>query len=112
MFALDYSRFEIRVSGSAIFVAFLEGLPTASELRTKLQNMVDTLKEKPDAGEYVQRNLWPHDYRNMDLENLFRYEVDDSRRATYTIRRRGLKIDVYIIEFFSAHKEYERRFHY
>ena len=83
-----------------------------TELRTKLQSMVDTLNERPDAGEYVQRNLWPHDYRDLELENLFRYEVDTFRRATYTIGRRGMTIDVQNIEFFPTHKDYDRRFRY
>lgn len=74
--------------------------------------MIDKLKEAPDSGEPIQRNVWPRDYRDLDLDNLFRYEVDGSRRATYTIRRRGSNIDVQIIEFFATHKEYERRFHY
>lgn len=109
---MDYSRFKTSVSGSQTFAGYFQTLPNGSELRNKLQNMIDTLKARPDAGEYVQRKLWPHDYKDLELENLFRYEVDDARRATYTIRRKGAKIQVLIIEFFPTHKEYERRFHY
>ena len=39
-------------------------------------------------------------------------EVGRSQRMTYSIRIEGEKLTVLVIEFFSSHKEYERRFHY
>ena len=49
----------------------------------------------------------------MGLRCLFRYEIDDSMRATYTIRSAGpLDLEVAVIEFFPTHKDYERRFRY
>ena len=65
--------------------------------------MLDTLKERVDAGDYIPRSLWPKHPAYEDLSNLFRYEIDRSMRASYTIR---------MIEIFPDHKSYERRFHY
>ena len=75
--------------------------------------MLERLRARPDAGDQIQRNLWPDDYRKAGFRNVFRYAIDDSMRATYTIKAVGpLKLEVAIIEFFETHKAYERRFHY
>ncbi len=74
--------------------------------------MLDTLKERVDAGDYIPRSLWPKHPAYEDLSNLFRYEIDRSMRASYTIRREGNRDIVRMIEIFPDHKSYERRFHY
>lgn len=110
---LDYSKYAIDVTGEPKFARFLASLSTDDHVRKKLDKMLDTLKINPDAGEQVQRNLWPDDYKKAGFRNVFRYEVDDSMRATYTIRRSGdLHLEVAVIEFFRTHKEYERKFNY
>ncbi len=82
------------------------------ETRKKVEGMLDTLKERVDAGDYVPRSLWPKHPAYEDLSNLFRYEIDRAMRASYTVRREGDKYTVRIIEIFPNHKSYERRFHY
>jgi hypothetical protein len=49
---------------------------------------------------------------DLGFNNLFRIDVGKGQRMTYTIRIEGVNLDVDIIEFFSIHKEYEKRFHY
>lgn len=74
--------------------------------------MLGTLKERADAGDYIPRSLWPKDPACGDIGNLFRYEIDQSMRASYTIGRKGEKYIVRVIEIFADHKSYGRRFHY
>ncbi len=74
--------------------------------------MLDTLKERPDAGDHVSRHLWPKTIAYLEVNNLFRYEIDRAMRASYTIRRDEAKIIVRVIEIFQDHKSYEKRFHY
>jgi hypothetical protein len=90
---------------------WLASLP-AGEKRKKVQGMLETLKERVDAGDYIPRSLWPKHPAYEDVANLFRYEVDRAMRASYTIRRDGEKYTVRVIEIFPDHKSYERRFHY
>lgn len=49
--------------------------------------MIDELEINPGAGEQLQRKLWPKDYTKQGFENVFRFEIDKSMRATYTVRR-------------------------
>lgn len=75
--------------------------------------MIDKLKEQPDAGDQVPKGQWPSEYRRIGFTNIFRFEVDDSLRATYTVRSKGSqKLEVAMIELFNSHKEYEKRFNY
>ena len=74
--------------------------------------MLDTLKERADAGDYIPRPLWPKHPAYLDVKNLFRYEIDKGMRASYTIGRDGVRLIVRVIEIFPDHKSYERRFGY
>ena len=75
--------------------------------------MLDTLQLNPNAGDQLARRLWPKDYKKQGFESVFRYEIDNAMRATYTVRRLdNQRREVRIIDFFRTHKEYDRKFHY
>jgi hypothetical protein len=107
----DYSRFKITVKGESKFASFFLNLSDA-QLKKRIGDVLDTLKEHPDAGDLVEHALWPDEYERLALDNLFRIEVGKGQRMTYTIRIEGADLDVDVIEFFRTHKEYEKRFHY
>ncbi len=58
---------------------WLNSLPPG-EKRKKVDGMLDTLKERPDAGDHIPRSLWPRHSMYGDLSNLFRYEIDRAMR--------------------------------
>jgi putative component of toxin-antitoxin plasmid stabilization module len=107
----DYGRFKITVKGEPKFASFLLNLRDA-QLKKRIDDVLDTLKEHPDTGDLVEHALWPGEYERLELDNLFRIKVGKGQRMTYTIRIEGVNLDVEIIEFFRTHKEYEERFHY
>ncbi len=107
----DYSRFRITVRGELRFASFFQNLRD-KELKKRLDDVLNVLKEHPDAGDLVERSLWPEEYQKMELSNLFRIEVGRSQRISYTIRIEGDSLDIDVIEFFRTHKDYEKRFHY
>ena len=107
----DYSGFKITVKGEPKFASFFLNLGDAP-LRKRIGDVLDALKEHPDAGDLVEHALWPDEYDRLALDNLFRIEVGKGQRMTYTIRIEGADLDVDVIEFFMTHKEYEKRFHY
>ena len=107
----DYSKFKIIVRGEPRFASFFQNLRD-KKLKKRLDGVLSVLKEHPDAGDLVERSLWPDEYKKLGLDNLFRMEVGKSQRITYAIRIEGNNLHVDIIEFFRTHKEYEKRFHY
>lgn len=107
----DYHRFKITVRGEAKFASFFLKLKDKA-LKKRIDEALNALKERPDAGDLVERSLWPNEYKKLALDNLFRLDVGRGQRMTYTITTEGDMLDVDIIEFFRTHKDYERRFHY
>ncbi len=107
----DYSGFKITVRGEPEFASYFLTLKD-KRLKKRIDDVLGALKEHPDSGDLVERVLWPDEYEKLGINNLFRIEVGKERRLTYTIRIEGDRLDVDVIEFFSTHKEYEKRFHY
>lgn len=107
----DYSKFRITVKGEPKFASFFLNL-SDRQLKKRIGEVLNALKEHPDSGDLVEHVLWPDEYKKLSLDNLFRAEVGKGQRMTYTIRIEGDNLDVDVIEFFKTHKEYEKRFHY
>lgn len=62
-------------------------------------------------GEKIRKDLWPQYYiRKWGLNNLFKYDLRQGYRATYTLQFDGGGIAV-ILELLS-HGQYDRRFRY
>jgi hypothetical protein len=82
------------------------------ERKRRIDDTLDTLKERPDAGDPGTACALADRLQDAQLDNLFRIEVGRSQRMTYSIRIGGEDATVLVIEFFASHKEYERRFGY
>ena len=74
----DYRKFQVSVNGRAEFAAFLSNL-TDREMKQRIDETLDLLKERPDAGDLVKHELWPEAYRKLGLDNMFRIEVGKAR---------------------------------
>jgi hypothetical protein len=105
----DYSEFKISVRGEPKFASFFLNLGDR-QLKKRIDDVLNALKEHPDSGDLVEHALWPDEYKRLSLDNLFRIEVGRGQRMTYTMRIEGHDLDVDVIEFFRTHKEYEKRF--
>lgn len=81
----DYSKFTITVKGEPRFASLFLNLRDA-QLKKRIGDVLDTLKEHPDTGNLVEHALWPDDYERLALDNLFRIDVGKGQRMTYTIR--------------------------
>lgn len=83
-----------------------------TEMKSKIQAMINVLNERPDAGNLIQKSIWKKIPKYNYLNNLWRYELDKERRACYTIISDANVLTVIIIEIFLDHKSYEQRFGY
>jgi hypothetical protein len=88
-----------------------EGL-LEGELKHAVDEMLDLLLERSDAGDHIQRSRWPRDSHYQGINNLWRYELDRQMRAAYTLKSEGEMLTVLVIEIFPDHKSYEHRFGY
>lgn len=99
--------------GTPEFEAFFSSLSKDCDLYKRIKNLLDTLRGNMLAGNKIQKKKWPKIYvKKYHIYSLFRLDTGKECRLTYTIIAEGKKKIVCIIEFFSNHKKYNRRFGY
>lgn len=90
-----------RIQGS-FHQTLLRSIKRASEL----------LKKNPFAGNQIQKRLIPKNYIiKYDAENLWRLELPNRWRLTYTIKGDKLEVINFIIDIYN-HKKYDKIFGY
>jgi len=78
-----------------------------------LNRAFDELQENPFAGIKIPGDLWPKIYvMKYGIDNLRKYDLPNGWRLIYTLRGDSVQIVSVILEWFSSHKEYEKRFGY
>lgn len=99
--------------GTPEFEAFFSGLDKNCDLYKRIRTALDTLKENMLAGDKIEKRKWAKMYvQKYAVHNLFRIDAGKESRLIYTIIAENNKKIVCVLEFFSDHKEYERRFGY
>ena len=96
----------------AAFFALRDGKGEGRELYELLDKAIDKLKENPECGVRIPKKLWPKEYvRKYRINNLWKYNLPNGWRFTYTIANYEIMIMAVVLEWFD-HKGYERRFKY
>jgi len=81
-------------------------------LRKNVNETLDLLRMNYELGDRVPKRQWPYSYvRQLGLNNLYRCDLVDGWRLTYTLSFDGVGIRVDVIEVMT-HQEYDRRFGY
>ena len=89
-----------------------KGDGTAEYLLKLIDKGIAKLIENREAGQKVQKALWPKYYvQKYGIRNLWRLRLDDSWRMIYTIIGEQVRIVTVILEVMD-HKEYGKRFGY
>ncbi len=106
------SNREIRVSGSKEFETLYRNLSSEDELKRRIDEAMDSLKEEPDIGNKIEKRLWPKEYvKKYGINNLYRYSLGSNWRMIYTIVSYGKVITCVILEVM-PHKDYDKKFGY
>jgi hypothetical protein len=89
-----------------------EGKFEDKKLYEFINRAISDLKQKPDCGTKVPKQLWPKLYvRNYGITNLWKYDLPNGWRLLYTIETDEVRIVSIILEWLT-HKDYEKRFKY
>jgi hypothetical protein len=82
------------------------------ELHSILEKTILKITENPLCGIKIPHKLWPKEYiSKYDIKILYKYDLPNGWRLTYTIKGQKIEIISVIIEWF-CHKKYERKFKY
>ena len=91
---------------------FVSSLESDSHLRQIVDKALDVLKENMFAGQLIEKKKFPKIYvQKYGIKNLYKYNLDKSKRLIYTLVADESGIAVVVLEIMN-HKEYEKRFGY
>jgi mRNA-degrading endonuclease RelE of RelBE toxin-antitoxin system len=84
----------------------------AEKLLKLIEKGIAKLVESHEAGQKIQKKLWPRYYeQKYGIANLWRLRLDSCWRMIYTIVGENVRIVTVILEVME-HKDYDRRFGY
>ena len=69
------------------------------------------LRENPQFGNPISKNLIPNELRKQDIKNLYRIELSNYWRMIYTLEGNRLEIFLFVLKMFN-HQEYNKFFGY
>jgi len=84
-------------------------------LKKRINWVIERLKEDPAFGQPIAKRLIPLEYKRIGIDNAYWVELSKGRgwRLIYTLTAESeIKIIAIILEWFTRHKDYGRRFGY
>jgi hypothetical protein len=75
------------------------------------ERIKEILKENPQYGDPISKNLIPISFKRLGIQNLYRVELSNYWRMIYTIEGNQIEILVFVLNI-SNHKEYNKLFGY
>ena len=92
-----------------------EELSETDLLKKRIDFVIERIKEKPAFGQPIAKNLIPKGYKVRGVDNAFWVELSKGRgwRLIYSLKSfTEIEIVAIILEWFTRHKDYDRRFGY
>jgi len=91
------------------------GLSDDDRLKKRINWVIGRIKENPAFGQPIAKRLIPIEYCRLGVDNAYWVELSKGRgwRLIYTLTADDeAEIVAIILEWFTRHKDYERRFGY
>jgi len=83
----------------------------AQTLFRSINRMIEVLKQNPQFGDPIRKQLIPKSFVELGIQNLYRAELSNYWRMLYTLE--GSQIEIFcIVLSISDHKTYDKMFGY
>ena len=76
-----------------------------------IERIRDILKDNPQFGDPIKKELIPNELRKLNIQNLYRVELSNYWRMLYTIEGDTVEIFLFVLKIVN-HKEYNKLFGY
>lgn len=76
-----------------------------------IHRIIDILKENPQFGDPIRKQLIPQKFLEMGIQNLYRAELSNYWRMLYTLEGTQIEIFCFVLSIMD-HKEYDHLFGY
>ncbi|MBI2666321.1 hypothetical protein HYX13_01785 [Candidatus Woesearchaeota archaeon] len=83
----------------------------AQTLLRSIHRSIEILKENPQFGDPIRKQLIPQRFLELGIKNLYRTELSNYWRMLYTIEGSQVEIFCFILSI-TGHKEYDKLFGY
>ena len=90
-------------------------LSEENPLKKRIDRVIERLKQNPVFGQPIAKRLIPKEYLREGVDNAFWVELSKGKgwRLIYSLTSKDeVEIVAIILEWFTRHKDYERRFGY
>ncbi len=90
-----------------------EELPPNDALKKRIDRAIENIKDNAFYGEPISKKLIPTIYKKKGFTNAFWVSLSKEWRLIYSVTSLNkIEILAIILEWFTNHKEYEKRFGY
>lgn len=90
-----------------------ESMPKGDALKKKIDNAIKKIKQNPHCGHLIPKKQIPKEYKKKGFETIYHLSLSSSWRLIYSvIGLTEVEILAIILEWFTKHKDYEKRFKY
>lgn len=83
----------------------------AKSILDSFNRVRDVLKENPQYGDPIAKDLIPKEFKKAGIQNLYRVELSNYWRALYTLEGNKVEIFLFVLSIVD-HKEYNKLFKY
>ncbi len=83
----------------------------AKSILDSFHRIRDILKDNPQYGDPIAKDLIPKEFKKAGIKNLYRVELSNYWRALYTIEGNKVEIFLFVLSIVD-HKEYNKLFKY
>jgi len=107
-------RVRVKFINDKLEKEYLE-LSEDDRLKKRINWIIERIKENPAFGRPISKKLIPREYRNQNVDNAYWIKLSEGRgwRLIYTLTAENeVEIVAIILEWFTRHKDYDRRFGY
>lgn len=83
----------------------------AQTLLHSIQRVIDVLKQNPQFGDPIRKQMIPQKFSDFGIQNLYRVELSNYWRMLYTLEGTQIEIFCFVLNIMD-HKEYDKLFGY
>ena len=105
-------RIILRGQGKKAYLKLKEKDDSESKTILKsFERVKEILKENPQFGDPISKDLIPKEFKKLGIKNLYRVELSNYWRALYTIEGNRVEIFLFVLNIVN-HKDYNKIFGY
>jgi len=83
----------------------------ANIILNSFERIKNILKDNPQYGDPISKDLIPEELKKLGVKNLYRVELSNYWRMLYTIEGNNVEIFLFVLNIID-HKEYNKLFKY